>query len=147
LVAYFVGLAVLLVGLVWCWVAASRRGGQNELQVVVAGLIVVVLLIGTVSACEVWSDTYHPRNVTGIVKSRYIKSYGSGKDRKDYFMVEIESQQGTEVVQVRDSVWWLDWQSADTYAVLDPGKPVNVTVAGPRVPFLSLFPRVVRVNN
>jgi hypothetical protein len=143
-----IGLLVLalVVFLVRCWVVQVREG-RSEAASLTAGALVVLLLVAGVASWGVYRDRSNPRFVTGVVKSRYVKSFGSGKDRSDYFMLEIQADDGTvEVVQVRDSLWAFDSPSANAYATLSEGQKVHLLVAGPREPFLSMFPRLVRVN-
>ena len=87
-------------------------------------------------------DNANPRTVTGTVKRAYVKRYG----KTDRYVVEIETSKGVEIVQVRDSWWSLDFASADRYAQCQEGTEVTATVAGYRIPLLSTFPRMSKVN-
>ena len=91
-------------------------------------------------------DTANPRPVKGTVKARYIKNFGSARRPAERYVVELETPTGIEVVQVRDCWWNLDFGSADRYAQCSEGKEIEGTVAGYRIPFLSAFPRLAKVN-
>lgn len=48
--------------------------------------------------------------------------------------------------QVGDSLFEGHWSSADTFASIDPGETYDFKTRGWRVPFLSMFPNIVRVE-
>jgi uncharacterized protein (DUF58 family) len=144
--AFVLALMVVLSALAFFWLLSVLSGASQRRSNWLGGVFVFVVLFGAVATIELWADCYHPREVTGLVKSRYIKNFGDGNNRRDRFMVEIDTDNGIEVIQCRDSSWALDWHSSDTYAILAEGQRVRITIAGPRVPFLSMFPRLVRVN-
>lgn len=104
------------------------------------------LIVGGMIVGGIWfgykCDTANPRTVEGTVKRSYVKRYS----KSDRYMVEIQTASGVELVQVRDCWWTLDFGSADRYAQCQEGQPIKATVAGYRIPLLSAFPRMAKVN-
>ncbi len=109
--------------------------------IVFANLVLIVVALNYIG------DTTNEREISGVVLKTYIKSYRHDKHNDDRYMVEIRRADGViEVVQIRDSVFAGDWNSADKFAQLQPGQTVTVTVAGWRNGPMSLFPRVVSIK-
>lgn len=50
------------------------------------------------------------------------------------------------VLHVADSLLSWTWSSSDTYASIDEGETYHFTTRGFRVPFFSMFPNVVEVE-
>lgn len=51
-----------------------------------------------------------------------------------------------EVLENTDSLWYWKWNSSDIYRDLKEGQKFNLRVYGWRVPFLSMYRNIIKIN-
>lgn len=101
-------------------------------------LIVVFILMVIFSAWVALSTRTQVRDT--VVKSERVCSGGeSGTCRYLVFAKK-------EVYQNRDTFWYWKFNSSDLYRDIENGKTYNFTVYGFRVPFLSWYRNIIKVD-
>jgi len=79
----------------------------------------------------------------GVVIDKYIKRYHG----RDIFFVVVQTDDGRRVVlQNTDSFVAWKFNSADIQAMIEVGKRYRIEAYGWRIPFLSVFQNIVRVE-
>lgn len=108
--------------------------------VIIGGVIVLVLVVAAVGLA-VWSEHANERTRACLVtdKDRTTVSSREGNSRSDMRIYTNEC--GT--LAVTDLVTRGQFESADIYAAIEPGKLYEITTVGWRIGILSAFPTIV----
>ncbi len=85
----------------------------------------------------------HSRSKGEWVKGKVTDRYTCDKR---YFVTLLTPDGRAETFEVSDSVWRLQWDTADRYATLTPGKEVQIRVCGWRNRYTSTFRQVTEVR-
>ena len=101
---------------------------------VVAFTVLVVLPFGCIS---IYRSTSKKTTITVKDKERVTESDGSST-----YLVFCES----EVFENADSISFWKWSSSDLYGQMDEGKTYDVTVAGWRLPLLSMYRNIITID-
>jgi hypothetical protein len=117
---------------------------NDSLAKFIAFMVIFALFTGAALAIDAARDLPNPHQVEGTVVNRYTKRFDRDSDR---YMVEVQTADGIiHPLQVRDSLIRGQFHSADQFAQLQPGSEVDLRVAGLRLAFFSVFPRVDRID-
>jgi len=112
----------------------------------VVGILVIVAVVAVVTGffpldlvASKFTHEYHD----ALVVDKYIKRYHN----HDKFFVVIKTKDGrTVILQNTDSWAFWKWNSADIQAQIQIGKRYNFYTYGWRIPFLSLFENIYKVE-
>lgn len=105
-------------------------------------LFAVVLVAGVVLSYPVAYKTSATQVEITITDKERVTT-GTGQNISSKFLVYAEG----EVFQNTDSYLFLKFNSADLQNTLEIGETYVVTVAGWRIPFLSMFRNIISINN
>jgi len=83
------------------------------------------------------------QELQGTVGDKFIKRTSKFEDS---YHVMIENHDGKVILQNRDSWWWGKFDSADVQYRMEVGKEYRLTVTGWRIPLLSMFQNIVKVE-
>lgn len=101
-------------------------------------VLVVIILFGLVPiSCIVKTSSQEDVNIT--VKEKIVKN--SNEDSKYIIFTD------GEVFENSDNLIFTKFNSSDIQSQLEVGKSYNVHVSGIRVPFLSWYRNIVKINN
>lgn len=100
--------------------------------IAIIALLVISIMYG---AAYRMSD----EQITIIVDEKQTKYH----DNDEKYLVH--STNG-EVFEITDSVLFFRWDSSDTYFELEEGETYQCTVAGWRVPFLSMYRNIISID-
>lgn len=109
---------------------------ENTVELIAAGLLAVVLVLGVVTGGIKQLVGNEVVTVTVTKSERVCKS-----DSCKYLVFTP-----TEVFQNTDTVWRLKWDSSDLYAKIVNGKTYKFKVYGVRFGFLSWYRNIVSVE-
>lgn len=109
-----------------------------------AGRIVAILFAVLVFTRPIYTHSISETFVV-TVDDKWTKRTPDGDD-KYYVSVRPKDGSKIEVMEIDDEWTYMQWASADLYANLQRGAEHNVTVTGWRVPFLSWFRNIVRIQ-
>jgi hypothetical protein len=90
--------------------------------------IVVALSEGIIKCCN-------ERTITTTVTDKGVKRHGESNDK---YLVYTDD--GT--YEITDSLFWPRFDSSDLYGCIEVGKTYQFTVAGYRVPLLTMYPNI-----
>ena len=110
-------------------------------------LIILVILIFVVSLFfgAIGSFNDHEYVITVTDKDRIYT--GSEDDRESKYLVFGDAEDGSSLVfENTDSVLRLKWNSSNVQGTLKVGNTYKVTVVGYRVPFLSMYENIIKVE-
>lgn len=96
----------------------------------------VILMIGiVVSLSEGIVKCCNERTITTTVTDKGVKRHGKSNDK---YLVYTDD--GT--YEITDSLFWPRFDSSDLYGYIEVGKTYEFTVAGYRVPLLTMYPNI-----
>ena len=109
--------------------------------------IVVIIIIGLIIANVVIRNG-DKRIMSGYtVTDKQIKT----EDKHGKYLVYTKDENNNVLVmEVTDTVWRWRFNSSDEYASIEIGKTYNFIVCGQRIPFLSMYPNILKhevINN
>lgn len=104
-----------------------------------AGLLVLLVLVLVLGAgCGAVKAAHRvDKTITVDSKERVV----SGKSGR--YLVFTE---GSGTYEVTDSLWAGRWDSSDVYGQIEEGVTYDVTVQGYRVPFFSMYPNIIEIE-
>ena len=109
---------------------------MNKVKGVLSVFIILVVVFLPVGCSLAYKGS--ARDITIQVDDRErVNSRDSGK----YLIFTPDAE-----YQVSDTILFWEWDSSSKYNKLDPGETYEVTVAGWRVPFLSMYPNIVAIK-
>lgn len=111
---------------------------KRPIGIPIITVLIILLFVGAVAASTMNALHMETQICTVTDKDRTAKQDG-GSDMRVY-----TSDCGTFVIA--DSGFDLRFNSADVYAGLQTNKRYQFTTRGYRVPFLSMFPNIVKVQ-
>lgn len=101
----------------------------------------VVLIVGLILALGIWPSFYNERTLDCTVTDK-DRGYNQETKSSEYRVYTKEC--GT--LSNEDSLLRGKFDSGDVQGQLEEGKTYSITVVGPRVPFLSVFPNILEVS-
>ena len=98
--------------------------------------ILIIVAIAAIYPIALHSSEHHQK-IT--VAEKWVKYHGN--DAK-YLVSDIDG----DVYSIEDSTWFLTWDASNRYALIEKGKTYNITVIGWRVPILSWYQNIIRIE-
>ena len=118
----------------------SKSLFRPTLIVLVVLIFVISVLVGSISS---FND--HEYIITITDKDRIYT--GSGDDRESKYLVFGDGEDGSSLVfENTDNMMRLKWNSSNVQGTLKEGHTYKVTVVGYRVPFLSMYENIIKVE-
>jgi hypothetical protein len=108
--------------------------------IVIIGGVIVILLIGVAITAGVWSEHANEQTRTCTVTDK-DRTTVSTRDTSRSDMRIYTADCGT--LAVADLMTRGQFESADMYASIEPGKTYEITTVGWRIGWLSAFPTVL----
>ena len=102
------------------------------------GLLAIVLIL--IVYMTIYYNTQEVVNITVTGKERVIT--GSGDSMSSKYLVFTE----TETFKNTDSMIFGKWNSSDLYSKLREDQQYKATVAGWRIPFLSMYRNIIKLQ-
>ena len=99
--------------------------------------VIAIILISIPISCVASKSNQEDVNIT--VKEKIVKN--TSKSSK--YLIFTNG----EVFENTDDIVFLKYNSSDIQSQLEVGKSYNVRVAGFRVPFLSWYRNIIKINN
>ena len=119
----------------------KKRKLLNVKLLSVLGIIAVVLLVGVLGTIFSFND--HSYSVKITDKERVYDS----KSKVSKYMIYAENKDSDDLVfENTDDFFRLKFNSSNMYSELKVGKTYNITVVGYRVPFLSMYENIIKVE-
>lgn len=81
---------------------------------------------------------------SALIKDKQISTQSNDDDGKVQSTYMIYTDAG--VLRNDDALWFAKFNSSDIYGNLDIGKRYRLKVYGWRIPFLSMYPNIVRIR-
>ena len=79
-----------------------------------------------------------------LIKDKQISTQSNDDDGKVQSTYMIYTDAG--VLRNDDALWFAKFNSSDIYGNLDIGKRYRLKIYGWRIPFLSMYPNIVRIR-
>lgn len=102
------------------------------------GCLLVLALLSGVASVGYYTVRTDTQECTVVSKDRT-----TGRDGKSSMRVYTDE---CGVLEVSDVWWRLEFGSADTYSSLREGNKYKILTTGFRVPFLSVFPKILEAK-
>ena len=110
---------------------SGRKTSSGDL---VFYLVIFIIAIAFALGCGIMKCC-NERKVTTTVSDKGVKRHGRSDDK---YLVYTDN--GT--YEITDSLFWPRFDSSDLYGCIEVGKTYEFTVAGYRVPFLTMYPNI-----
>lgn len=119
-------------------VKKTLRGERGDYEIAATLILLgIILVVGLI-----WGITKNSHRETMQCKVEdkdRTRNSDGGSDMRVY-------TEECGVLQVKDSMFAGQFDSSDVYSQIKPGKTYEFTTTGWRVPFLSMFPNIVEVE-
>ena len=101
--------------------------------------ILVIIFISIIAlSCTGCMEYINEQTVTCKVKDKWVKRY----DEKDVYLISCDD----EVYKIEDLLFFGKFDSSDMYASIDKGKTYKITTTGYRMPYLSEYKNINKIE-
>lgn len=104
------------------------------------GIIAVLILMSISSVIGMPTDE-GPINI--IVKEKWSKVISDGESVRGLYLFSTTSG---DVYSIEDTIWHMDFNAADRYAMLEEGKSYRIWLFGMRIPFMSMYQNAYKIE-
>lgn len=105
-------------------------------------IIFLVILFGVLGILGTVNSFNHVSHVEGKVTDKVVKVDSSTKHPRSVYLVFVETDKGTQVFEVTDSVIMGRYDSSNVYGSIKTGKTYKMKVRGYRIPILSSYENI-----
>lgn len=107
-----------------------------------ATVIFLVILFAVLGTFGTVNSFNHVSHVEGKVTDKVVKVDSSTKHPHSVYLVFVETDKGTQVFEVTDSIMMGRYDSSNVYGSIKIGKTYKMKVRGYRMPLLSSYENI-----
>jgi hypothetical protein len=119
---------------------------RNKKYAIVSGVVTILLVLATCIVAPMIASLHTEEYTSKVLWKEYV-GWGHIWNQHKYVIYTMEVETGDIVVfENVDDVMRGKYNSSDYYAIIEIGETYTFTVAGYRIPFLTMYQNIIDVN-